>query len=133
MYHRHREVPTYDDRPGRVDAARYNHVQIALRRLGPSIRMELPRLKHLDLILQADAWIIIDRALHDLPMVAWADFETAGRSSLHEPIPCRIFQYSAYAGLVMNRSLEAMELLLGERLTEAEIDAEGRVIPFHPR
>ena len=118
MYTRHNEVPVYEYRDGVLDALYYNHVQVALNRLGESLRMSLPRLKTLDLILQRDAWIIVDRAFNDVPIAAWTNFDTQRRSALHAPVHCQIRLFHAHAGVILKRVLEAMELLLGEQLDE---------------
>ena len=70
LYTRHDEVPQLGSRAGKVNANYYNHVQTALKRLGNQIRLRIPKLKHLDLILQKDAWIVVDITLNDIPVVA---------------------------------------------------------------
>ncbi len=130
MYNRLNEVPVYALRQGMVSATHYNHVQLALKRLGNEIRLPIPKLKHLDLILQKNAWIIVDRVLNDVPVVAWTDFERAHRDNLHEAIACQIKHYHANAVMIMNRTLEAMELLLGEELIEMLPDELSDVIEF---
>ena len=45
-------MPIYELREGTVNALRFNHVQVALKRIGDSIRYPTPKLKHLDLILE---------------------------------------------------------------------------------
>jgi hypothetical protein len=130
MYTRHDEVPQFDSRTGKVDAVYYNHVQTALKKLGPQIRLKIPKLKHLDLILQKDAWIIVDIVLNDVPIVAWSDFQTEHRDNLHEPVPCKIRYYHYAARMVMNRTLEAMELMLGELLEELSEEEQSKVLPF---
>ena len=133
MYDRLDDVPPLATRHRKVSATHYNHVLIALKHLGPEIRMRIPKLKHLDLILQKNAWIIIDRALYDYPIVAWTNFVTEGRSNLHEDIECDINFYHANATMVMNRTLEAMELLLGEELMDMLPDDASNVVEFKPR
>jgi len=130
MYTRHDEVPQYDSRSGKVDAIYYNHVQTALKKLGSQIRLQIPGLKHLDLIIQKDAWIIVDKVLNDVPVAAWTNFQTEHRESLHEPIPCTIRYYHYAARMVLNRTLEAMELLLGEELSRLSSDDDSVVLPF---
>lgn len=130
MYRRLDEVPVYETRNGELPAYFYNDVQVALKRLDQDIRFPIPKLIHLDLILQADAWIIVDRVLNDVPVVAWSDFQTGQRSSLHEPIPCRIRLYHAHGELVMNRTLEAMELILGEMLDAADQRDDADIQPL---
>lgn len=132
MYTRLDDVPVYQLRDGKLSATHFNHVQVALKRLGDSIRFPIPELKHLDLILQKNEWIIVDRVLNDYPIVAWTDFETGHRDDLHSPIKCKIRFYHAYASLVMRRTLEAMELMLGEQLAEMLPDDDDNIIPFKP-
>jgi len=118
----------------KVDARYYNHVQTALKKLGPEIRIRLTGLKHLDLIIQKDAWIVVDRVLNDVPVVAWTDFQTQHRESLHEPIACEIRIWHALAGMIMTRTLKAMELLLDQELEDLEQDAQGhRILKFEPK
>jgi hypothetical protein len=128
MYTRHDEVPVFEYRDGVLDAVYYNHVQVALNRLGESLRLSLPKLKTLELILQRDAWIIVDRAYNDLPVAAWTNFDVDRRDALHAPVHCQIRLFHANAGMLLKRVLEAMELLLGERL-ELE-DGSHQVIDF---
>lgn len=128
LYTRHNEVPQLASRKGKVNALYYNHVQTGLKRLGRQIRMKIPKLKHLDLILQKDAWIVVDTVLNDIPVVAWTNFQTEHRDTLHEPIQCEIRFFHFAASMILNRTLEAMELMLGEAL---EINEESTVLPFN--
>ena len=130
LYTRHDEVPQLGSRAGKVNANYYNHVQTALKRLGNQIRLRIPKLKHLDLILQKDAWIVVDITLNDIPVVAWTNFETEGRDSLHEPIKCEIRFFHFAASMILNRTLEAMELMLGEEMEQYLPDNDNKVIPF---
>ena len=130
MYTRLDDMPIYELLDGTISALHFNHVQVALKRIGSSIRYPIPKLKHLDLILEKEAWIIVDRILNDIPIAAWTDFDIDQRKSLHEPIPCKIRLYHANANLILERTLDAMELLLGEQLTDEENDNTFSVIQF---
>jgi len=136
MYTRHDEVQEIGSRAGKVDAIYYNHVQTALKRLRDNqqadtqIRLAIPELKHLDLILQKDAWIIVDRVLNDFPIAAWTHFQTDHRDSLHEPILCEIHLFHYAASMILKRTLEAMEVLLGEALKEQLSEQKSGVLPF---
>lgn len=130
LYSRHDEVPQLSSRPGKVNALYYNHVQTALKHLSNQVRLKIPKLKHLDLILQKDAWIIVDTVLNDIPVAAWTNFETEHRDSLHEPIQCEIRFFHYAASMVLNRTLEAMELMLGELLENELPEEKSSVIPF---
>ena len=105
LYTRHDEIPQLSSRPGKVSANYYNHVQTALNRLGDQIRLRILKLKHLDLIIQKDAWIIVDIVLNDVPVAAWTNFEIKGRSSLHVPIQCEVRFFHYAASIVLNRTL----------------------------
>ena len=130
LYTRHDEVPQLSSRPGKVNALYYNHVQTALKSMGDQIRLKIPKLKHLDLILQKDAWVIVDTVLNDIPIAAWTNFNTSHRESLHEPIQCEIRFFHYAATMVLNRTLEAMELMLGEILEGDLPEEKSDVLPF---
>jgi hypothetical protein len=130
LYTRHNEVPQLSSRAGKMNALYYNHVQTALKQLGNQIRLKIPKLKHLDLIIQKDAWIIVDNVLNDVPIVAWTSFETKGRDTLHEPIKCEIRFFHYAATMILNRTLEAMELMLGELLQQEIPDKKSNVLPM---
>jgi len=123
-------VPLLHNRESKVEAAYYNEVQTALKKLGPQIRFKIPKLKHLDLILQKKAWIVVDRALSDFPILAWTDFQIEGRESLLEPIKCEVPIFHFAASMILRRTLEAMDLMLGEQLAEIMNDEKADVLPF---
>jgi len=127
MYTRHDEVPVYEYLHGQIEAVHYNTVQTAFKRLGEEIRLTIPRLKTLDLILQRDAWIVVDRALGDLPVVVWTDFNRE-REALHLPVKCQLRLFHASGTIIINRVLEAMEMLLGEQFNEE--NGSNTVIDF---
>lgn len=119
FYTRHDEVPVYEERDGSLDANFYNHVQVALKRLGKGLRLSIPGLRSLQLILQHDAWILVDSALNDLPVAAWSDFRRTESSALHLPVLCRIRLYHAYAGMLLERVLDQMDGELCEALQKS--------------
>jgi len=133
LYTRHNEVPRLSARHGKVNASYYNHVQTALKRINAEIRLQIPGLKHLDLILQKDAWIVVDKVLSDVPIVAWTQFKTEHRESLHEPVLCEILFFHYAASMIMRRTLEAMDMMLGEELAAGkgdEVVSSASVLPF---
>lgn len=111
------ELPVFEVRQVNMRAEDYNLVQIALKRLGSPLRLELPRLRTLDLILEKDAWIVVDRSLNDIPVLAWIDFHSAQRQNLHEPVACERRTYHTHALIIIDKVIEAMHLILGERLS----------------
>jgi len=123
-------MPIYRLRDSELNATHYNHVQVGLHRINHSLRYSIPKLKHLDLILEKSAWIIVDQVLNDFPIAAWTDFETIGRSDLYQPIKCKLKTYHVHANLVLNRTLEALEMLLGEELEEPSTQCDESVLPF---
>jgi len=109
-------MPPLSVRDSQVDAAIYNRVRVALGRLGTPLRWSHPSLRGLDIYLDTDAWICGDRTMHDLPVLAWTDFRTAGRSALHEPVACRLSTYHEHAGMIMAAVLDEIGSSLAERL-----------------
>lgn len=111
-------MPRFETRAGQVKALHYNHVQTGLHRLHVKLRYRIPKLKHLDLILQKDAWIVVDHVLNDMPIIAWTNFETEHRKTLHQDINCEIRLFHYAAEKILERTLDAMELLLSEELED---------------
>lgn len=136
LYTRHNEVPKLSTRAGKVEAIHFNHVHTGLKRIHSQLRYPIPTLKHLDLILQEDAWIVVDRVLNDIPIVCWTNFEVDHRESLHEPIKCEVFFFHYAATMIMNQTLEAMDMMLGEELSviddndDEEDVSSADVLPF---
>lgn len=119
----------FEHRPTRLDANAFNRASLALKRAGGSLRFALPTLRHLDLILQEDAWIVVDRDLNDVPLVAWTAFEVDAEQRLHRPVACRLRLFHAQAGLLLGKVLADLASLLDARLAE-EDPQRGRVLPF---
>lgn len=127
-YNRHNEVIILDRRRGEVEAQYFNVAQTALKRSKQPIRFKIPSLNHLDLLVQDDAWIIVDRVLHDMPVVAWTDFDTDTRDNLHEPVACEIRLYHFGARMVLKTTLDAMQDILGQTLDRQQHDSANRVV-----
>lgn len=129
-YTRHNEVQALNSRPGKMDAIFYNHVQTALKKFGPQIRLRIQSLKHLELILQKDAWIVVDLALSEFPVLCWTNFETTHRESLHEPIKCEVRYFHYASSMIYNKTIEGMELMLSELLEQMLPEKNSSILPF---
>ncbi|MBI3563542.1 MAG: hypothetical protein HY080_17695 [Gammaproteobacteria bacterium] len=127
------ELPSYESRESQVAAGYFNLVKVALNRLDKPLRFELPRLRTLELILEADAWVVVDCALNDFPIVAWLNFATQRRSTLHQPIPCQRRTYHAHATMIVDRVLDALPLIVGEQLSQHTALSTDNVLALHPR
>lgn len=108
----------------------YNLVHIALKRLGNPLRVELPQLRTLDLVLEKEAWIVVDRSLNDIPVVAWIDFNVSHRETLHEPVTCERRTYHTHALIIIDKVIEAMHLILGEKLEQVSPAGSESVTPI---
>ena len=124
------DIPVYETCEGSLEAVHFNRVQIALKHLNKSIRLEIPKLRTLDLILEYDAWAIVDRSLNDMPMAVWGHFQTGRRDNLHEPIACKLRLYHMHARIILDQTIEAMELLLNEMLDDVLRDDGKKILPF---
>jgi hypothetical protein len=105
--------------PKTIEAACYNHVRLALRRLGKPLRVDLPDHRGLEIILNDRVWLCIDSTHDDQPVMAWLDFDTRRHNAaLHEPVPCQLRLYHMHAGLVMGSALDALDRSLTEKLSD---------------
>lgn len=115
-YTRHNEILILDSKPGEVEAKYFNVAQTALKRISSQWRFKIPSLIHLDLIVQDDAWIVVDRTLNDIPVACWTKFDTSKRDNLHQPVSCEIRIYHFAARAVLQKTLDEMESSLREAL-----------------
>ena len=117
-------IPIYEVRESKIRAQDYNLIKIAIKRLGSPIRLEIPNLRTLDFILEDDLWVIVDRSLNDIPVIAWLNFKDHERTNLHEDITCERRSYHTHAMIIVDKAFEALHLLLGEKLgTISESDS----------
>lgn len=130
VYTRHNEILVLDSKPGHVEAKYFNVAQTALKRISEQWRTRIPGLNHLDLIIQQDAWIVVDRVLNDMPVAAWTNFETDGRDNLDQPIACEIRIYHFAARAVLQTTLNAMEKLIRESLKDNKNNDTDNVLSF---
>lgn len=127
------DIPVYEFKKGQVEGHYYNHVQLAVKRIERQIRLAIPGLKHLDLILDKEAWIIVDRVHADVPIAAWSDFETEHRASLSDPINCVIRTYHAHADIILQRTLDSMETFIDDQLADRFEHESNNVISIADR
>ncbi len=105
-------LQVFEENTTSIEPVCFNPVRLAIIR-APQLPLRLPleRLHQIHMILDRDAWVCIDSAFYDLPLLAWTDFETSGRDSLIEPVTCKILHYQAHALLLQDK---IMHLLLEE-------------------
>lgn len=95
-----------------IAAMHYNHVRLALHRLGSPLRVRLDKL-HIEVILDERTWLVLS-ALEAEPLLAWCDFDLQ-RQSLHQPVGCTLHLYHVHAGVMVGHVPTALDVAL-ERL-----------------
>ena len=116
---RDRPVPAaLRNMPKTIEAVVYNHVRLALRRLGSPLRVEVPGHRGLEIILDNHEWLCVDANAEDQPVMAWVDFASHGRDNLQAPVSCTLELYHRCAGLVMGSALDSLNDALDEMLKE---------------
>jgi hypothetical protein len=105
--------------PKSIEASTYNHVRLALRRLGSPLRIAVPGHRGLEIILDDHFWLCVDANAEDLPVMAWLDFATQHRDNLHESVACTLELYHRCAGLVMGSVLDSLDEVLADQLKHA--------------
>lgn len=111
-----RDLPIYHRLPDSIEAHRFNRARLALRRVANPLRFGLAGLRGLDLSLEDEAWVCVDRTLNDMPVLAWLAFATAERTGLHLPVNCQLRYYHAHAEMIREKVLERMDEVLEARL-----------------
>jgi hypothetical protein len=110
------ELPAYSTEQAALEAVRYNCIRLALLRSEPPLRIALQSLRNLDMVIEEDLWVCVDRDLNDVPIVAWKSFRTHGRTGLDAPVPCTVKFYHAHAATIARRVLDDACKVLGARL-----------------
>jgi hypothetical protein len=123
-------IPVIKSFSAMVDAAQYNRVRLVLARNGAPYQLVLGS-RGLAMSLDRRAWLLTDRHLEDLPLMAWTQFDRR-RSGLHAPVQCSILLYHAYAQVVRRNVLIEVDrrlqtLLLGQRVS----GPPAQLVPFH--
>ena len=85
-------------------------------RLGTPIFVRLPDLKEMELILEADAWVVLDHNRGEVPVLAWVDFRPTSQRGLHEPVDCTLHYYHFMASGIRAKVLDCMAAGLEEAL-----------------
>jgi len=106
--------------PKTIEASVYNHVRLALRRLGSPLRVAVPGHRGLEIILESRVWMCVDANAEDQPVMAWLDFGNRGRDNLQAPVSCTLELYHSCAGLVMGSALDALNEALSELIKERD-------------
>lgn len=119
MMWRLKEVPIYSSFPTQVEAIHYNQIRLALRRLANPIRLELINQRNIDMLIDNDSWVCVDRNMDDMPIAAWTDFETQDRNNLLAPVKCNLHYYHGAAGMIVRDALSITHRLLSEQLVGA--------------
>lgn len=90
-----------------LDAALYNHVRLALLRIGSPLELELEGMAS-DMVLEHKQWVCYHYQQISLPLIAWEGFET-GRSALDAPVACTMHLYHQHSWLQYPRVLQALD------------------------
>ena len=110
------DMPVMAQRPSLIDAKIFNLWRRYRQRSHSAQRFRLAGLKSLRFIAADTYWVVADSANYDAPVIAWIEFDIAGRSSLHEPVPCKINYYHFAASAVRAKALDLMNRTFEEAL-----------------
>lgn len=114
------DIPVYELTETSVTGANFNRVQLAFHRLGEPLYLPLAGLRSLELVLEREAWVVVDRGQNDIPVLAWTDFQRQGRSALNAPVPCRLKTYHVHATVILGQVTAFLEQELAKRIAERQ-------------
>ena len=102
--------------PKTIPATVYNHVRLALLRMGTPVSFELSKHRGLAIILERHFWQCVDTNNGDQTIMVWNSFKLDGRSAIHAPVKCDLSIYHRHAGLVMGSVLDELSDIVANRL-----------------
>jgi hypothetical protein len=108
-------IPTLHTEITRIDAQLYNRIRLGLLRTALPLRLPLTGLRGMDIMLDHNTWICIDRTFYDLPVLAWSDFQPGDRRSLQDPVRCQLHYYHVHADFIVDTVLRAVATALRAR------------------
>lgn len=73
-------------------------------------------MRGLDIILDDHEWVCVDRAMGDMPTLAWTDFDMSLRTGLHQPVTCQLRFFHNHADLICGSILHLVDRNLEEKL-----------------
>jgi hypothetical protein len=118
MYERLRDCPALSEYPSRIPAEVWNVWRRYWMHIHRPTCFGLESLPPMSLLLDEREWVLVDSSLYDMPVLAWTDFQDAGRTALHEPVPCTVRDYHQGAPKVRNQALLLMAEELKTRLRQ---------------
>lgn len=125
------EVPACFVETIEVEAERYNLIRLAIARFGGALRFPLIGLRNLDILLDRESWVCVDRSALDLPVAAWNRFEDQGRQQLQGNVRCELRHYQINTDILLPYLWMTMESILRDRLaTELPTTGVAAIIPF---
>ncbi len=121
-------VPKLRTVPASINAELYNIALLAMLRLEAPLRIRLPGLKTIDVVINRNAWICLDRTMYDLPALAWTHINQKGRNALHTPVDCELHYYHIHANISAHKVLTSLYGALEEVLANAASSQPGKII-----
>jgi hypothetical protein len=108
-------IPALHSETSSIDAPIYNRIRLGLLRADLPLRLPLTGLRGMDMVLDHQTWVCLDRTFYDLPVLAWSDFEPTARTGLQDPVRCRIHYYHVHADFIVHSVLSTAVNALRER------------------
>ena len=110
--------------PKTIPATVYNHIRLALLRMGAPVCIELSTHRGLIVILENHLWRCIDTTNGDRTIMIWQSFGSHAREAIHEPVSCELSLYHMHAGLVMGSVLDELSDIVAKQLQEQAADLQ---------
>lgn len=102
----------------------YNAVRLGILRLNKPLHLELEGIRGMRCVLDDHAWVFLDSYIGDLPLLAWTKFQP--RDTITTAIDCELRLYHMHSGLLISKSLDALQntinVMLQEKYGEIEHD-----------
>jgi len=123
-------VPKLRTVPASINAELYNLIKLATIRIETPLRVRLPGLRTIDMVINKNTWVCLDRAMYDLPALAWTNINEERRDGLHKPVECQLHYYHIHANISASKILDSLYAVLEEMLANTKPAHPGTLVQF---
>ena len=106
MHWRLENIPVFEKKEYPIPADIFNTIRLGKIRKKKDFYFTSEKFRALAILLEDEEWIVVDRDLNELPVMAWTEFHKKGRNNLHLPVSSTFLSYHQHAETIAVKILD---------------------------